>query len=83
VRVKKAIWCRAASLTSRLGAGGIGKGYVDYQWFKSLTDNGVSFVARLRRKAVYNPAKRSLVKRSLVKRSTVNKSTGVTSDQII
>jgi hypothetical protein len=30
VRVKKAIWCRAASLTSRLGAGGIGKGYVDY-----------------------------------------------------
>ncbi len=49
------------------------KGYVDYQWFKSLTDKGVSFVTRLRPKAVYK----------VVKRSPVNKSTGVTSDQII
>lgn len=29
------------------------KGYVDYQWFKSLTDKGVFFVTRLRAKAVY------------------------------
>lgn len=49
------------------------KGYVDYQWFKSLTDRGVFFVTRLRPKAVYK----------VVKRSPVNKSTGVTSDQII
>ena len=49
------------------------KGYVDYQWFKSLTDKGVSFVTRLRAKAVYNVLER----RALVQGS------GVSSDQII
>ncbi len=49
------------------------KGYVDYQWFKSLTDKGVFFVTRLRPKAVYKVLERKLV----------DKSTGVTSDQII
>lgn len=29
------------------------KGYADYGWFKSLTDQGVFFVTRLRNKAVY------------------------------
>ena len=29
------------------------KGYVDYQWFNSLTEQGVFFVTRLRAKAVY------------------------------
>ncbi|MDR2196065.1 MAG: IS4 family transposase, partial [Gallionellaceae bacterium] len=29
------------------------KGYVDYQWFKSLTDKGVFFVTRLRAKTPY------------------------------
>jgi putative transposase len=49
------------------------KGYVDYQWFKSLTDKRVSFVTRLRTKAVYE----------VLERRSVNKSQGVTSDQII
>ena len=34
------------------------KGYVDYQWFKSLTDKGVFFVTRLRAKAVYRVEER-------------------------
>lgn len=49
------------------------KGYVDYQWFGSLTKQGVSFVTRLRAKAVY---------RVLV-RKTFDKASGITSDQII
>ena len=49
------------------------KGYVDYQWFGSLTEQGVSFVTRLRPKAVYK----------VVERKPVNKSQGVLSDQII
>jgi len=49
------------------------KGYVDYQWFKSLTDKGVFFVTRLRAKAVY---------KVLERRETVAGS-GVSSDQII
>jgi len=49
------------------------KGYVDYQWFKSLTDNGVLFVTRLRPKAVYK----------VLETREVNRSKGVTSDQII
>jgi hypothetical protein len=49
------------------------KGYVDYQWFKSLTDKGVSFVTRLRPKAVYK----------VLERRAVNHSQGVLSDQII
>lgn len=34
------------------------KGYVDYQWFKSLTEKGVFFVTRLRAKAVYTVKQR-------------------------
>jgi putative transposase len=49
------------------------KGYVDYQWFKSLTDQGVFFVTRLRAKAVYTVKERLSVKRE----------TGVCSDQVI
>lgn len=49
------------------------KGYVDYQWFGSLTAQGVSFVTRLRTKAVY----------TVLERNTVNKDKGITSDQII
>lgn len=49
------------------------KGYVDYQWFKSLTDQGVFFVTRLRAKAVY----------ALKERRPANRSAGIHSDQII
>lgn len=49
------------------------KGYVDYQWFKSLTDQGVFFVTRLRAKAVY----------AVKERRPVNRATGVCSDQVI
>jgi len=49
------------------------KGYVDYQWFKSLTDKGIFFVTRLRPKAVYK----------ILERKSVNKALGVKSDQII
>lgn len=49
------------------------KGYVDYQWFKSLTEQGVFFVTRLRAKAVYH----------VEKRCKVVKGSAITSDQII
>ena len=49
------------------------KGYVDYQWFGTLTKQKVSFVTRLRSKSVYK----------VIKRRTVNKAQGVTSDQVI
>lgn len=49
------------------------KGYVDYQWFKSLTDQGVFFVTRLRAKAVY----------TVKERREVCKDQGVLSDQTI
>lgn len=49
------------------------KGYVDYQWFKSLTDKGVFFVTRLRAKAVY----------SVQERRPVPASSTVTSDEVI
>ena len=49
------------------------KGYVDYQWFGELTNQGVSFVTRLRPKAVYK----------VLERKPVIKGKGVTSDQII
>lgn len=49
------------------------KGYVDYQWFKSLTDKGVFFVTRLRAKAVYR----------VEERRYADNSKGVLSDQII
>lgn len=49
------------------------KGYVDYEWFGSLTHQGVSFVTRMRANSVY---------RVLERREIVSE-TGVTSDQII
>jgi hypothetical protein len=49
------------------------KGYVDYQWFKSLTDKGVFFVTRLRAKAVYR----------VEERRYADNSKGVYSDQVI
>lgn len=49
------------------------KGYVDYEWFKTLTNKGVFFVTRLRAKAVYH----------VEERREVDKSQGICSDQII
>lgn len=49
------------------------KGYIDYEWFGSLTNQGVSFVTRLRAGTVYQ----------VRERCDVAKNTGVTSDQII
>lgn len=49
------------------------KGYVDYEWFKTLTNKGVFFVTRLRAKAVYR----------IKERRAVNKEKGICSDQII
>jgi putative transposase len=49
------------------------KGYVDYQWFKLLTDKGVFFVTRLRAKAVYR----------VEERREVDRDKGILSDQII
>lgn len=49
------------------------KGYVDYEWFKSLTDQGVFFVTRLRAKAVY----------AIKERRQVAPGSGVSSDQLI
>jgi len=49
------------------------KGYVDYQWFNSLTDNGVFFVTRLRAKAVYK----------VLGRQSADRKKGVSSDQVI
>ena len=49
------------------------KGYVDYEWFGNLTNQGVSFVTRLRAKSVYR----------VVERRDIIVGSGVTSDQII
>lgn len=49
------------------------KGYVDYQWFARLTEQGVSFVTRLRSKSVYK----------VLERRQANYGKGITSDQII
>lgn len=49
------------------------KGYVDYEWFKSLTDRGIFFVTRVRAKSVY----------SVLERNPTHQSGGVTSDQVI
>lgn len=49
------------------------KGYIDYHWFGDLTKKGVSFVTRLRAKAVY----RVIERRPIVEKS------GVTSEQVI
>lgn len=49
------------------------KGYVDYQWFNALTQQGVFFVTRLRAKSVY----------AVKERKPVSPRSGVTSDQHI
>lgn len=49
------------------------KGYVDYGWYKSLTDKGIFFVTRLRPNSIYR----------IEKRREVDRTQGVTSDQII
>jgi putative transposase len=49
------------------------KGYVDYQWFNTLTDQGVFFVTRLRAKAVY----------AVKERRPINREAGICSDQVI
>lgn len=49
------------------------KGYVDYEWFGSLTKQGVSFITRLRAKSVYR----------VIERRECVAGSGVTSDQII
>lgn len=49
------------------------KGYIDYKWFRSLADQGVSFVTRLRAGTVYK----------VKKRRKVVTGAGVTSDQTI
>lgn len=49
------------------------KGYVDYGWYKSLTDKGVFFVTRLRPNSIYR----------VIERYPVPQGSGVTSDQII
>ena len=49
------------------------KGYIDYQWFGQLTDQGVSFVTRLRPKAVYE----------VLEHRKAIESKGIISDQVI
>jgi putative transposase len=49
------------------------KGYIDYEWFGSLTEQGISFVTRLRTGTVYK----------VRERREVASSSGVKSDQII
>ena len=49
------------------------KGYVDYGWYKSLTDKGVFFVTRLRPNSIYK----------VLERREFIKGQGVTSDQVI
>lgn len=49
------------------------KDYIDYEWFGSLTNQGASFVTRLRAGTVYQ----------VRERCNVVKNIGVTSDQII
>ena len=49
------------------------RGYADYEWYKTLTDQGVYFVARLKSNA----------KIRVLKRSKVVSGSGVTSDQTI
>lgn len=51
----------------------IDKGYNDYEWYKSLSDQGVFFVTRQKSNAKYR----------VVERKEVIKSKGITSDQII
>lgn len=49
------------------------KGYVDYGWYKALTDRGVFLVTRLRPNSIYQ----------VLERRAVDRRSGVTSDQTI
>jgi len=49
------------------------KGYIDYKWFKTLTNKDVFFVTRIRKNAIWK----------VEERRTVDKSKGLTSDQTI
>ena len=49
------------------------KAYIDYQWFNSLNERGISFVTRQKRNARYE----------VIERRNVNKKQGLTSDQTI
>jgi len=49
------------------------KGYTDYHWFKALENQGIFFVTRVRKNAIWK----------VEERRTVDKSKGLTSDQTI
>jgi hypothetical protein len=49
------------------------KAYIDYQWFNSLNERGISFVTRQKRNARYE----------VIERRVVDKKQGLTSDQTI
>ena len=51
----------------------VDRGYTDYQWYKTLTDKGIYFVARLKDNAQIR----------VVERRDVNRDSGLTSDQTI
>lgn len=49
------------------------KGYINYSWFRLLAANGIFFVTRIKKNAVYK----------VLDRRPVNRKTGITSDHII
>lgn len=49
------------------------KGYVDYGWYKSLTEKGIFFVTRIRPNSIYK----------VLERKDVSSIDGITSDQVI
>ena len=51
----------------------VGRGYTDYEWYKSLSDKGVYFVVRLKSNATTR----------VLERREVDRSTGLTCDQIV
>jgi putative transposase len=51
----------------------VDRGYTDYAWYKTLSDKGIYFVARLKSNATTR----------VIERREVDKSTGLTSDQTI
>ena len=51
----------------------VDRGYTDYEWYKTLTDKGIYFVARLKSNATTR----------IVERRAVNRSKGVSSDHTI
>lgn len=51
----------------------VDRGYTDYKWYKSLSDKGIYFVARMKSNATVR----------IITRRPVDRSTGLTSDQTI